>query len=287
MENNQNQEQTSIVIINVDFRESFDQLTEDEKNYLYYISKACWAGQIIDLFQTSYESPALFIIFQTFFCSFKNIRDLDGKIKSIEPTDYTKFLEYAAKFYSNFGNYTIKKKKFFPEFKDKSEEKNILSFENILKLAGSKFDDLKSIWDSIKYIIFDKSETARNIDLEERDGKNCYYLGGIKREEIEATDKLLLSQDYSLLNTRLFSFNKKIITLIGSIDESQIDLDLGRTFPQDPFFQDKKNIEKLKKVLLAFTRRESTIGYCQGFNFIVGKILKVCENEVIKISIII
>ncbi len=74
---------------------------------------------------------------------------------------------------------------------------------------------------------------------------------------------------------------------IASPYESQIDLDLGRTFPQDPFFQDKKNIEKLKKVLLAFTRRESTIGYCQGFNFIVGKILKVCENEVIKISIII
>lgn len=74
---------------------------------------------------------------------------------------------------------------------------------------------------------------------------------------------------------------------IASPYESQIDLDLDRTFPQDPFFQDKKNIEKLKKVLLAFTRRESTIGYCQGFNFIVGKILKVCENEVIKISIII
>ena len=70
---------------------------------------------------------------------------------------------------------------------------------------------------------------------------------------------------------------------IASPYESQIDLDLDRTFPQDPFFQDKKNIEKLKKVLLAFTRRESTIGYCQGFNFIVGKILIVCEDEVIKI----
>jgi hypothetical protein len=74
---------------------------------------------------------------------------------------------------------------------------------------------------------------------------------------------------------------------IASPYENQIDLDLDRTFPQDPFFQDKKNLTKLKNILLAFTRRESTIGYCQGFNFIVGKLLKVCEDEVTKISKII
>ena len=68
---------------------------------------------------------------------------------------------------------------------------------------------------------------------------------------------------------------------IPSIFESQIDLDLGRTYPSDPFFKDKENIKKLKNILIAITRRESTIGYCQGFNFIVGKILKICGNEVI------
>ena len=73
---------------------------------------------------------------------------------------------------------------------------------------------------------------------------------------------------------------------IPSIFESQIDLDLGRTYPSDPYFKDKENIKKLKNVLIAITRRESTIGYCQGFNFIVGKILKICENEVIILLII-
>ena len=100
MDTNLNQKQINNVIVNVDFQESFDQLTEDEKNYLYYLSKACWTGQIIDLFQTSSESPAMFIIFQRFFGSFKNIKDLDGKIKQkqIEPVIYEKFLQYAAKF---------------------------------------------------------------------------------------------------------------------------------------------------------------------------------------------
>ena len=68
--------------------------------------------------------------------------------------------------------------------------------------------------------------------------------------------------------------------------ENQINLDLDRTFPQDPFFQEKSNLDKLKNVLLAFSRRESTIGYCQGFNFIVGTILKICQNEVIKLLFI-
>ena len=67
--------------------------------------------------------------------------------------------------------------------------------------------------------------------------------------------------------------------IILSPHEEQINLDLERTYPQDPFFQNQNNLTKLKNILLAFTRRESTIGYCQGFNFIVGKILKICENE--------
>ena len=68
---------------------------------------------------------------------------------------------------------------------------------------------------------------------------------------------------------------------IPSPFEAQINLDLGRTYPNDSFFTEKENIKKLKNILIAVSRRETTIGYCQGFNFIVGKILKICGNEVI------
>jgi hypothetical protein len=36
----------------------------------------------------------------------------------------------------------------------------------------------------------------------------------------------------------------------------------------------------IKRILLAFSRRNTSIGYCQGFNYIVGKIYKICQNEV-------
>ena len=62
--------------------------------------------------------------------------------------------------------------------------------------------------------------------------------------------------------------------------EEQIDLDIPRTFPEDPFFKIENNLKSLKNILLAYSRRTSSIGYCQGFNYIVGKILKLCQNEV-------
>ena len=216
-----------ISIININFNESFEQLTEEEKNYLYYLTQACWTGQIIDLFQTSYESPALFMIFQMFFGSFEKIDDLENQIikkdEQITPEMINNFLEYAAKFYSNFGNYTIKKKKFFPEF-NKSESESQAIFEIILK-TSTRYTEFSSIWQIIKCIIFDKSENVINIDLEEKEGKNCYYLGGTKKEQIQSTDGFLLSKDISLLNTRLFYYNSQVITLIGSITEKQENCD--------------------------------------------------------------
>lgn len=67
---------------------------------------------------------------------------------------------------------------------------------------------------------------------------------------------------------------------IPSIYEQAIEKDLTRTFPEEEFFQKKENLDKLKNILIAFSRRNSSIGYTQGFNFIVGRILEIVEDEV-------
>ena len=166
MKEESNVSKKQISIVNIEFKDSFDQLTEEEKNYLYYLSKACWTGQIIDLFQTSYESPALFMIFQMYFSSFNSVYEIEQIIKKNKEIDiavFNKFMEYAAKFYSNFGNYTMNKKKFFPEFNNTNKE-NIQIFQNILS-TSPKYKEFESIWDIIKFIIFDKSDDSKNIDL--------------------------------------------------------------------------------------------------------------------------
>ena len=61
-------------------------------------------------------------------------------------------------------------------------------------------------------------------------------------------------------------------------NENQIYLDIYRTFPEDENFRNEK-IESLKNVLTAYSRRNCSLGYCQGFNYIVGKLLKVVKDE--------
>ena len=271
-----------ISIVNIEFKESFDQLTEEEKNYLYYLSKACWTGQIIDLFQTSYESPALFMIFQMYFSSFNSVYEIEQIIKKNKEIDiavFNKFMEYAAKFYSNFGNYTMNKKKFFPEFNNTNKE-NIQIFQNILS-TSPKYKEFESIWDIIKFIIFDKSDDSKNIDLEEKEGKNCYYLGGIKKEQIESADKFLSSKNISLLNTRLFYYDSKVVTLIGSINEEQIDLDVKNTLLYGEFSPFLKKINEYLDKAKEYTTKEAEIDLINDYIdfFKTGNIEKHKESQ--------
>ena len=56
--------------------------------------------------------------------------------------------------------------------------------------------------------------------------------------------------------------------------------DIKRTFPKIEKFNTKENLSKLKNILLAYSRRNIQIGYVQGFNFIVGRIIQVIPDEV-------
>ena len=67
---------------------------------------------------------------------------------------------------------------------------------------------------------------------------------------------------------------------IPSPYQTQIECDLNRTFPTEPFFQKEENINKLRNILLAYSHRNISVGYCQGFNFIAGRLLQKYNNEV-------
>lgn len=254
----------SYEIQNINFKETFEQLTEEEKDYCYYLSKACWAGQPIVLFQTSYESPALFIIFQIFFSSFEEFSEIKAAALKDNITDvnYNEFLKYVASFYSNFGNYCYKKK-IIPSI-------NIEDFEKILGLCKTFNQDIKSIWDIIKYIIYDDAEKVSYINLEEKNGKNCYYFGGIKEEQIRKTDDILKKNNYSLANTRLIMLNSsKVVTLIGSIVEKQKTLDEENIilYGEYSFFLKKINsyLENAKKFVSRDTEKELINDYINFF----------------------
>ena len=58
-----------------------------------------------------------------------------------------------------------------------------------------------------------------------------------------------------------------------------IEADLDRTCPTVEYFKKPENRKKLHNVLIAYSRRNCKIGYCQGFNLIVAKLLLIFEEE--------
>jgi hypothetical protein len=54
---------------------------------------------------------------------------------------------------------------------------------------------------------------------------------------------------------------------------------LQRTFPNDDFYRNKEVQDSIERIFMAFARRNPSIGYCQGMNFIVGRLRKQLKEE--------
>ena len=129
------------------------------------------------------------------------------------------FIRYAARFYSNFGNYSAHgKSKFVPELPQEQ-------FAEILQ-SSTCFADIKYIWDCVKDIVYDESLEYRTINLMEKKGKNSFYLGEIKLENIQEIDLFLKSKQIDSRNTRLMMINpNKFCYLVASVEERIEDLE--------------------------------------------------------------
>ena len=106
-------------IQNLDYSESWTQLSEKERNYAYYMSKASWAGALVTLHQISYESPLIWSIFQAYFAD-KNFDELEAaalsSVEGLTAEEWKKFIAYAGGFYGNLSNYhSFGHMKFIPE----------------------------------------------------------------------------------------------------------------------------------------------------------------------------
>ena len=56
-------------------------------------------------------------------------------------------------------------------------------------------------------------------------------------------------------------------------------MDIQRTFPDEKLCMEKPFLSKLKNILMCYSIRNTSIGYCQGMNFIVCRLLLIMDNE--------
>ncbi|KAL0945356.1 hypothetical protein HGRIS_000854 [Hohenbuehelia grisea] len=61
---------------------------------------------------------------------------------------------------------------------------------------------------------------------------------------------------------------------------AEIEKDVGRTMPLNVFFGgDGAGVDKLRRVLIAYSRRNPSVGYCQGMNLVASTLLLVYADE--------
>jgi len=60
---------------------------------------------------------------------------------------------------------------------------------------------------------------------------------------------------------------------------AQIDKDLQRTYPEEGFLAMPGAMQSLRNVLVAYSWRNPSVGYCQGMNFIAGRLLSFGFSE--------
>lgn len=89
------------------------------------------------------------------------------------------------------------------------------------------------------------------------------------------------AKEHKQTNPTYYKSLIKLTATLTSQSEKQIDLDLQRSSRKN----DKPFIDKVKAILLCYSIRNTSIGYCQGFNFIAECLVSVVDDEVIAINI--
>lgn len=77
---------------------------------------------------------------------------------------------------------------------------------------------------------------------------------------------------------RVPGYYDDLVNMVNVVDVdpaivAQIDMDIYRTLTDNVFFRNGPGVAKLRDVLLAYSRRNPGVGYCQGMNLIAGSLL--------------
>lgn len=81
---------------------------------------------------------------------------------------------------------------------------------------------------------------------------------------------------------RIPGYYEGLVSQSGEDDDptvvSQIKMDINRTLTDNIFFRKGPGVQKLSEVLLAYSRRNKDVGYCQGMNLITANILLITPS---------
>ena len=206
---------------NLDFQKPWQFLTDQEKNYAYYIQKASWAGAKMVFHQVSYESPALFLLFQLYFQS-KNFQVLQDSAAAAGVTEdeWKKFIAYVAGFYSNMSNFhSFGDMKFVPEIS--AEKFRAILESNPLLQDNTSFyrEYYERIFPLVEREIFALEKPFSQLGFPEKGGVTSYFSPNMVQADLDLVKEFLAAEKINPLNTRVFKKADGSFDLtVGSIE---------------------------------------------------------------------
>eukprot|EP01133_Synstelium_polycarpum_P008019 gene8019-9421_t len=177
---------------------AFATLSEKEKLYAHYYSRASWEGSIICLGQTSVESPAIFNLFQLMF-SIQTPAALRSSVVPSVVTDeeYTALLQYTANFYGNMGNYlSFGDSKFIPRIPRDKLAQIVQSFKN---------DTITQLWNQCGELMYALGPRERELGFAPTN-VTTYYSPDVTKDEIDTVQRFMDSKNISPYNTRIIKY---------------------------------------------------------------------------------
>ncbi|KAL8603617.1 hypothetical protein ACOMHN_005559 [Nucella lapillus] len=185
----------------LDCVEAFNGLMDREKLYAHYLGQAAFAGGLIVLFQTSPESPGIYLLLQRVFRE-SSIDDLKtaATANGVSDEEFQAFLVYAAAFYCNMGNYkSFGDSKFIPNLPMAKMQAIVLNSAASVADPGG----LAALWGEVKEKMFSLTEREKELGLGKK-GTTTYFSPNCDQEDADIAQQFMVSKDISPYNTRLF-----------------------------------------------------------------------------------
>nr|XP_054758052.1 dipeptidyl peptidase 3-like [Lytechinus pictus] len=222
-----------VPFVNLECKTAFECLSSKEKKYAHYIGKAAWSGGLICLFQTSPESPLIFLLLQKLFKG-QPVNKLKSAAieKGIIKDEVEAVLTFAAAFYSNLGNYkSFGDTKFVPNLpQDK--------FEAVIHASKAYAEDPKSMqtqWDRCKHQLYSVEKREQQLGLGD-EGITTYFSDNCTQLDAELAKKFMISEDISAYNTRLMktvddtqrvTYEVRLASALTTSEDGECDIKLG------------------------------------------------------------
>ncbi|CDW76384.1 dipeptidyl-peptidase 3 [Stylonychia lemnae] len=208
----------------LDFVKPWTQLTDQERNYAYYIYKASWAGALMVPHQISYEAPALFTLFQAYFQQ-KDLLALEeaAATHGVTQEEWQKFVAYVGGFYGNMSNYhSFGDMKFVPEIPQ--EKFRAILYSNPLYSDATSFyaELLDRVYPLVEREIFALEKPFTTLNYPEKGGITAYFSSNMVMADLDLVREFLADQKINPLNTRAFKRDDgTYLITVGSINTGE------------------------------------------------------------------